>query len=425
MMAVNFLLRGRRGVAPGDPLGRSWVGWDKHLSDDELWETNRGLWNMAARAVGERFATLSYDGVIEVVAEVTGRTQYEVAGGSRWALTGTVLRPGDPIHDELVGSPAPRNRNPVSYFDTAHLDRMTTVDRAEKSARRPATMLVTWNPAKWTVDDYDAEVKASAAGRLIRGRWSTGSRKSGVEPGDRVFFLLQGDGPRGIIGSGTCTSRIFSGTHWSPDRPGDDANYVLISWDTLIDAGDALTRTELINEIPDGGEWRPQSSGTLLSAGVAEQLEQRWARHLGYSVPQPPRASPRQGWQLDSVRRKKVEDAAQRRLTEHYEALGWTVRDTRYGNPYDAVATKLGDTLYLEAKGTESSGSAVIVTPNEVSWARQHPGACVLGILSDIRFGPDGEVDPGSGVFRIVDWNPDAGVLTSRVFDWSPPAEAS
>ena len=104
----------------------------------------------------------------------------------------------------------------------------------------------------------------------------------------------------------------------------------------------------------------------------------------------------------------------------HYDEDGWVVRDTRVGNPYDAVAEKPGHVRYLEAKGTTSAGASVIVTRGEVKWARQHPGECVIGILSDVRFLPGGDVDPDSGIFRIYDWNPDAGQLVPLDFDWTP-----
>lgn len=150
--------------------------------------------------------------------------------------------------------------------------------------------------------------------------------------------------------------------------PHDPMGRGRVGWDTLIPEDDALPCTELMDRAPAGGEWRPQSSGTLIPPAAAQQLEQLWGRHLGYSEPPRPRTSPRQGWQPDPERRKKVEDAAQDRLTRHFREQGWTVKDTRHGNPYDAGATRHGDVLYLEAKGTETSGSAVIVTPRAYDW---------------------------------------------------------
>lgn len=95
------------------------------------------------------------------------------------------------------------------------------------------------------------------------------------------------------------------------------------------------------------------------------------------------------------------------------------MHDTRYGNPFDAVATKAGSTRYLEAKGTETDGASVIVTAGEVEWARQHKGECVLGIVSGIRFVGD-ELDVGSGELTLHVWDPDTGVLTAKSYSWRP-----
>lgn len=111
---------------------------------------------------------------------------------------------------------------------------------------------------------------------------------------------------------------------------------------------------------------------------------------------------------MDPVCRKKVEDAAQAMLMEHFRNDGWTVQGVRFGKPYDAIATKNGRKLWLEAKGTETNGASVIVTRNEVERARAHAGDCILGILSDVGFLPNGEVDASNGTFRVFTWNPNA-----------------
>jgi hypothetical protein len=107
------------------------------------------------------------------------------------------------------------------------------------------------------------------------------------------------------------------------------------------------------------------------------------------------------------------------------------VTDTRYGNPFDAVARKSAawgvstdgivstsgsaddDLLYLEAKGTQSAGSTVLITRGEVDHARANTGRCVMGIWSGIRFHGDDEVDQGSGTFDIIPFNPHDHDLTA------------
>lgn len=417
VVAVNLHLVNRRAADRDDAMGRDWYGWDPYATDEELWETNRGVWRLRKGPLDERFATLSHYGVIQVVAEIAGRERY----GDEWALIGTVLQPGDPVRDALVNRPAPKQRNPVAYLPTAELDALSTAERAQLQARERLTMIATWNPEHWHWNERDEEAAATKLGRIVRGRWSTGSRRGGVEPGDRVFLLKQGDEPRGIMGSGTCASRVFQDEHWDITRV-NDANYVQIEWDTLLTERELLPHAELTARIPVGGIWAPQSSGTILSSEIGAALEAVWAEHLQQPAPVPPRTSPRQGWQLDKERRKKIEDAAQARLEAHFCREGWAVKDVRYGNSFDAIATKAGElSLYLEAKGTETTGASVIVSKGEVAWAQNRPGQCILGILSDVRFFPNGDVDPGSGTFRLFHWNPDEGVLAPREYDWTPP----
>ena len=250
-----------RSCCPSDPLGRKWWGWKDTATDDVLWEHNCGLWALTPQARTERLATLSREGRIQVVVEVNGHTRHDVAGHPKWELAGTVLRAGDPVHDELKGALVPRQRGQVGSFDTTALDVLSPAERSRFTQRDPATMIVGWNPNERAMPDYPDEVKQFVASGFLRYQWATGNRKSGIEPGDRVFFLRQDEEPRGIIGSGTATSRIFPDVPWSPNRVGGSANYVLIEWDTLLLPEDGLPHAVLSAQIPVPNDWSPQGSG--------------------------------------------------------------------------------------------------------------------------------------------------------------------
>lgn len=135
-----------------------------------------------------------------------------------------------------------------------------------------------------------------------------------------------------------------------------------------------------------------------------------------------------QGWQSDPERRKQVEDAAQDRLMAHYVADGWTVEDTRFSQSYDAVARRgdgdAAELVYLEAKGTETAGAAVLVTVGEVEHARAHLGRCVMGVLSDVRFDADGALDPDAGTFRMLPFEPADDALAATGYRWALPPGA-
>lgn len=417
-MAVNIKLRDRFAIDPAtDSMGREWAGWDEGASDQANWDHNRGRHTFGPRVDAERYATLSYDGTIRLVAELTGRHKENNprGTGTKWSLEGRVLPPGDPVRDAFVGLPAPEHRNSIAY-----------IEDPEVAVGRKA-FLLTSNPKKWDMDpDLLAEwIEATADGHPVEGRWSTGHTTRRISQGDRAFLLRQGVAERGIFASGTFISGVFSAAHW--DGSGRTANYADVSWDTVIAPHAALPVEALLAELPEG-HWEPQASGTRLSPTVVQPLEYLWAAHVqairrGAARPSSLASSSGegQGRRLDARLRKQIEDAAQDRLVAFYEARGWRVQDLRYGNPFDAKATRGGESLYLEAKGTTTVGERVIVTRNEVAFALEHPGECVMGIVSGLEIDPDGDIDPASGQLRLYTWHPEDDDLDPLQYDFYPP----
>lgn len=424
-MAINFTLTTRRETNPlDDSMGRTWYGWDPSNSDQELWEQNRGVWILRQSVVeDEKFATLSYDGVIQVVVRITGKQQFFDAimkSGYKTALTGEVLPVGDPVREAFVGTCVESTRNPVQYIDDPWSPDGDGSEGKQAGAVEfePRTILLTSNPERWRRDPFELTrmIKQTASGKSVKDQWSTGNSKWSVRCGDRAFLLQQGTGFRGIVASGKIVSDVFQADHW--DNYGGEGNYALVEWDTVLDENDALTRENLLFLTP-GFSWAPQSSGTELPSPHAEVVEQAWAKHAGKSTP-PPKGG--QGWLEDPRKRKLAEDHGQDLLETHYRDQGWDVVDTRIGNPYDAVATKDGIKLYLEAKATQRAGDKVLVTPNEVRFARDHAGQCVIGVVAGIRFRADGSLDESAGNLRIYEWTAAQSELTATGYTWAPSA---
>jgi hypothetical protein len=120
----------------------------------------------------------------------------------------------------------------------------------------------------------------------------------------------------------------------------------------------------------------------------------------------------------DPERRRRIEMAAQDWLMWHFRQDGWDVEDTHIGNPYDAIARKGRQVLYLEAKGTTTNGDSVIVTRNEVIWAREHPDQCILGVWAGMQLDEYGEVTSQSGHRTVQWWNPYDEDLDPIAFDY-------
>ncbi len=155
------------------------------------------------------------------------------------------------------------------------------------------TFILTWNPTQWhwPEDHFNAAVDRTAVGKKVRDQWSVGSRRHGIEPGDRAFlFRLHAD--RGIVASAVFTSTIESQPHW--DNSGRDASYAKLAWDTVLIADQRLP-VEILNRRVAGVAWdRLQGSGVLVEPNDAVKLEVQWARHLDavvYSSPEEVTAS--------------------------------------------------------------------------------------------------------------------------------------
>lgn len=286
----------------------------------------------------------------------------------------------------------------------------------------PATFL-TWNPARSTrmEQEWAQSAALTRAGEPVEWWWSVG-RHVNIPGGRRVFLLRQGTGPRGIVAAGITTSVPYPGERVDDEEKA--TNRVDVSWDAMVtDPREPLSVHDLLAEV-SGVPWNNiQGSGTSTQDDKAvERIENLWAGRLAdEDHPVALRRTARAGQERgsDSAVRRAVEDYAQELLTAHFVADGWAVEDTRVARPYDAVATRGDEILYLEAKGTLSDGMSVLVTDGEVRWAAAHKGRCRIGIVSNIEV-RDGQVVPGSGNLVVREWQPRPKELSPTAYRWTP-----
>lgn len=119
---------------------------------------------------------------------------------------------------------------------------------------------------------------------------------------------------------------------------------------------------------------------------------------------------------MDPARRAAVEERAMVDARRWLGTLGWAdseVVNTSKGNPYDLLAERPGERLFVEVKGTTGIEPAVIVTEAEVRHAEAHPDECALFVLTGIKVVPDKAGYQGSGGIRHVfrPWRPAVGSL--------------
>ena len=143
------------------------------------------------------------------------------------------------------------------------------------------TFLLIWDASDtgYPPANLAADIAATAAGKIVTGRWSFGSRRTGTAPGDRVYLLRQ-RADRGIVASGTLADGvIFPSEHWQ-GRPGRGTHYADVRWDRVLPVADRLPFEELLHEVP-GHDWRHiYGSGQRIRPPAEAALARRWAEHL-------------------------------------------------------------------------------------------------------------------------------------------------
>jgi hypothetical protein len=136
------------------------------------------------------------------------------------------------------------------------------------------------------------------------------------------------------------------------------------------------------------------------------------------------RQKARQGFCVSPRARRAIEEFAVLRAKSHYEALGYKVEVL--GRPYDLRCTNSDGLLHVEVKGTTTSGDEILLTPNEITFANEHPSSMALFIVSGIRV-TEGEQPVASGGIEveIKPWKIEREHLTAVGYSYVVPRQAN
>jgi hypothetical protein len=149
---------------------------------------------------------------------------------------------------------------------------------------------------------------------------------------------------------------------------------------------------------------------------VADPMEVPWAAEDIRSVGQ--------GFSSDPRIRKAVELEAMRRAREHFQKRGFTaIEDVSRKRSFDLHGRDVEREVFIEVKGTQSPGARVLLTSNEVEFARRNKSKMALYVLHSIRVREvDGEVSVEGGVERVYwPWDVDTGTLAPISFSYGLP----
>ncbi len=128
-----------------------------------------------------------------------------------------------------------------------------------------------------------------------------------------------------------------------------------------------------------------------------------------------------QGFLLDSKTRKALESHAMNAAKRYFTSLGYVVEDHSKNQSYDLKCVGKKRTLYVEVKGTQTNGKGVILTYNEVEFARSHKGQMALFVLHSINVSENKETLTNGQRRLILPWNVDDGHLKPVSFTYEVP----
>ena len=124
--------------------------------------------------------------------------------------------------------------------------------------------------------DWGRWIPLLEKGRDVSTQWNTGTRRQGIEPGDRGVIVKVGQHPKGAIGVVTVTSAIRIGPHWNPEAKRSETGYVDLKVDALLPVDEPFPLLDLKLLAP-GVRWTPRMSGTEIPLKAAVELERLMA----------------------------------------------------------------------------------------------------------------------------------------------------
>jgi hypothetical protein len=129
------------------------------------------------------------------------------------------------------------------------------------------------------------------------------------------------------------------------------------------------------------------------------------------------------GFQSNQKIRRAIEDYAMKRAKLKLEQRGFRdFKNTSKLKSYDYTCYKDGKLYYVEVKGTQTKGDAVILTKNEVAHANENPGNSMIVIVHHVKV-KDGNppVTNGGEVDVHKRWSPHPNDLVALQYQWTVP----
>jgi 5-methylcytosine-specific restriction protein A len=174
----------------------------------------------------------------------------------------------------------------------------------------------------------------------------------------------------------------------------------------------------------EGFEWQqlPDRNGELRKAIVFHlrpaDAEETIIETAQLVIP----TATRQGFRISPEIRKATENHAIEMAKDHFRSQGYQI--TVLGKPYDLRYCRGKEIVFVEVKGTSTAGDQILLTPNEVDFARQNQNRMTMFVLHGIQVSGTAQQPAVSGgtVRMIQNWNPEEDALEAVGYWYALPA---
>jgi Domain of unknown function (DUF3883) len=241
------------------------------------------------------------------------------------------------------------------------------------SKREPVVLLFT-DPDNFYRDGFDSEsglYRYSGMGAKGDMQWGSENRavRDHVQDGRTLLLFDQVDGKGGLRKFMGPAHLVSHRVERRKDKTGEERAAFVFSL-----------------RIDGNGEALDQDSEAVTAA--AEEARER--RGFG------------QGFRTSPKANRAVERHAVERAVAYYEGRGFKV--VEHGKPFDLEATKDGETIYVEVKGTTTDGRSVLLSRNEVIHFQTHHPRTALYVVYGIQVkGTPDEPRAEAGTERLIE----------------------
>jgi hypothetical protein len=248
--------------------------------------------------------------------------------------------------------------------------------------------------------------RSKAEGRDFRPAWSLPLARFCISPTPLTLAKIQQD--QEWVRNWLEAKKTTAGTVYAPFQPYPDRlrgyqGYLTKMPADFVDRWAALKN--LVSHLTAQTDGRDSISSLIDRAGadeaiiaVAEQLKSR---------------SSGQGFTISPRLRQALEQYSMQFAVKYYSDLGYTVRVV--GKPFDLECSRRGETLYVEVKGTQTAGCEILLSPNEVEFAKLHKAQMSLFVVHDVcaSIRPDQTIFVEGGRIALYEpWDINSGELT-------------